>query len=303
MRRLTILVFAAATVLLLGLGLRPEPAQAYAENDALARKKAVATAVKVVKDARKKPSGDAETLEAIAEARAALDPWADSIRKAYWGGKAKDRDAAFGKVWNEILTVASFHGKKVKARYILAKTPIIWKRYLVGLPVGGKWMTSYTGSGEVSSQLNMFIRQERPGGVLLREIKIWTYSWNTVYSGVGGENSKKLAKVMHEVDRDSVARKGRKASKGVKARRLNKEMKRVYYYFVEGLNVGAEAHLRRQSFYFKGEHAYTYCFEVITHLDPVKNDDRVTTWQTEADRREFDAVMASLVPNPDYVRK
>jgi hypothetical protein len=148
----------------------------------------------------------------------------------------------------------------------------------------------------------MFVTQKRPNGQKLRYIKVWTYRWDTVYSGVGGENSKGLAKMMHEVDRDSTAKSKRKVSPEVTARKLNAEFSRVYYYFVEGLDVDEEKKLRRDNYYMKGDNL-TFNFEVISYLDATEGDDEVTKWQSGDDDPEIKAVLESLVTNPGHKAK
>jgi hypothetical protein len=276
------------------------PAQGAPDDskDPASRDSAVRDAMPVVAAARKAAKGDAETCKALKAARASLEPFASATRAAHWA-ESGDKSVAFANTWNSLLTLSEFHGVPSKPEYVLDRHEVIWKRYLLGLPTGNAWSWTYNTNPKDNDQLHMFVTQKRPNGEKLRYIKVWTYKWDTVYSGVGGENSKGLAKMMHEVDRDSTAKSGRKVSAAVTAKRLSAEFDRVYYYFVEGLDVDEEKRLRRDNYYMKGKNL-TFNFEVITYLDPMQGDDEVTKWETGETDPEIKAVLESLVSNPNY---
>ena len=267
-------------------------------KDPAARDAAVREAMPIVEAARKAAKGNADTCKALKAARASLEPFAAATRAAHWS-EIGEKSVAFANTWDALLTLSEFHGAPGKPEFVLDRNEILWKRYLLGLPIGNAWSWEYNTNAKDKDQLHMFVNQKRPNGQKLRQIKVWTYRWDTVYSGVGGENSKGLAKMMHDVDRDSTAKSGRKVSPEVTAKKLNAEFDRVYYYFVEGLDVDEEKHLRRDNYYMKGNNL-TFNFEVITYLDPTDGDDEVTKWQAGQTDPEVKAVLESLVSNPNY---
>ena len=272
---------------------------AVAADDGAARAAAVTAARPVIAAARKAAQGGKETYKALKEARAAMEPFASAVRAGHWDESKGTKDAAFAVAWNELITVCEYHGVVGKPEYVLGRNEILWKRYQLGLPNGSAWSWKYNPDTKDNDQLHMFVNQVRPNGQKLRQIKVWTYRWDTVYSGVGGENYKGLAKMMHEVDRDITAKSGRKSSTAVNAKRLNAEFDRVYYYFVEGLDVGEEKRLHRDNYYMKGLNV-SFNFEVITYMDPTEGDDGVTKWQCGENDPEIAAVLGSLVSNPNY---
>lgn len=291
-------------VLLAALALASVAGRASGEDDAESRKAAVASAKTVVADARKAKQGHPDAQKALKAARASLEPFMGDARAALKSGSRADAAGWFflTKLWNELLTVSAYHGLSVKGAYALRSDEILWKRYLLGLPANEAWSWRYNADSKNNDQLHMFVDQMRPNGKPLRRIKVWTYRWDTVYSGVGGENYKGLAKMMHEVDRDSTAKTKRKSSPAVTARKLNGEFSRVYYYFVEGFDVDAEQTLRRDNYYMKGDNL-SFNFEVISYLDPTEGDDEVTKWQCGESDPEIEAVLESLAANPNYVKK
>lgn len=274
------------------------PAEVAAEEGA-GRDAAVIEARKVVEAARKAPKGQAETTKALKEARASLEPFASGIRAAHWDPGKGEKNVAFAATWNGILTLCGFHGVSGKFEFVLDRNEVLWKRYHLGLPTSTAWSWKYNADPKNNDQLHMFVDQQRPNGKKLRQIKVWTYRWDTVYSGVGGENYKGLAKMMFDVDRDITARSKRKSSNAVTAKRMNAEFDRVYYYFVEGLDVDEEKRLRRDNYYMKGSNL-SFNFEVITYLDPTEGDDEVTKWQCGEGDPEIAAVLESLVSNPEH---
>lgn len=270
-----------------------------AEEDTPAQRAAAIEAAKpVIAAARKARQGDADTTTALREVRKTLDDYVDDVRKAHWESSKEGRSEALAVVWNELLTVAKYHGVDFKEAYILDSTPAIDGRYRIGLLPGDVWSTSPNTDAKTADQLRQLFTQKRPGGGPLREIKVWVYKWNTVYSGVGGENYKGLAKMMHEYDRDSTAKKGRKSSRSIGTRKINSEFSRAYYYFIEGFDVDEEQNLRRDNYYMKGD-SISFNFEVITHIDPAKGDDDVTKWQAGEDDPEIEAVLSSLSSPPE----
>ena len=63
-----------------------------------------------------------------------------------------------------------------------------------------------------------------------------------------------------------------------------------------------EKRLRRDNYYMKGDNL-TFNFEVITYMDPAKDDDAITLWQRGESDPEIAAVLESLVSNPGYEKR
>ena len=291
--------FFAAVAVACALCVQAVPsADAADPTDRAARDAAVAAAQPAVAAARKAAKGDKAACQALKTARESLEPFAAVVRGVHSHKTEGTRDPQLATVWNDLLTISEFHGVPGKPEFVLDRHEILWQRYYMGLPTGSAWSWKYNTDAKNNDQLHMFVDQKRPNGQKLRHIKVWTYRWDTVYSGVGGENTKGLAKMMHEVDRDSTAKSGRKVSPAVTAKRMSAEFDRVYYYFVEGFDVDEEKKLRRDNYYMKGDNL-SFNLEVISYLDPTDGDDEVTKWQCGSDSDpEIKAVLESLTLNP-----
>jgi len=201
---------------------------------------------------------------------------------------------AFATLFNELLTVAAMYGKGFREPYICWRRTVARKRLRIALPVSPHWKLTYVRK----SQHVGTITQTRPNGKPLRTIKIWRYKWNTVYSGVGGENCRKLAEVIHELDRDEVKASGGKVSSRVRVKKLNRHFKRVYHYRLETYDSELEDIVRRREFYFKGTSA-TFNFEVTEHCGWKDDDDALTRFRIDNEGVELMHVLQSLEPNDD----
>ncbi len=263
------------------------------EGDAAEAVDPIAAATEIIKKARTVKQGDGDVKKQL---KALLDTHRDAAKAvvtAYAAPKGSGIETPRGagrlaSMWNELLTVSHYHGLKPKDRYALR--PFLQVRGArFGVPYSGLW-TPGRGDGD---QLATQIYRKTPDGDTVRHIKVWAYRWDTIYSGVGGENYKKLAKEMHELDRDSMSKKGRKASTKVQTKRLNKEITRSYYYYVQGFDVDLEKTIRRRNYYIKGKNI-TLNFEVIDMFDPEEGEDPVTQWVRTQEDPETAPLLATI---------
>ena len=249
-----------------------------------------------VENAKKAAQEDKEAVKALEEAMKLNADRVDDLREQFEAKKVvRGEDSRLSVLWNRAVTALHYHGEKTKHEYLLEYRRIWSKSGLAfGTPHGSTW-TVKRGTG---SQHVLSIFQREHGGETICHVKIWRYEWDTVYSGVGGENYKKLAKEMHELDRDSMAKKGRKASRRVTAKRLNSEFSRAQYYYVQGFDVDLEATIRRRNYYLKDD-STTYNLELIEYLDPKKSDDAVSGWLRTVEGPERDAFLTSVSSGDD----
>lgn len=263
----------------------------YADGiDEPALKRATAEAGKLIDEARKAKPKSKDAKIAVKEAYAKLEPFEKEVRRLYEKEKGITKaSSAFAQRFNELLTTAEMHGVRPRADYICWTRTLARKRLRVELPVSSHWTLRY----ERGTQHVATLKQTRPNGKPLREIKVWRYKWDTVYSGVGGENCRKLAEVILELDREEAKLAGGKASSKVYVRKLNREFKRAYWYKVEMYDSKLDAKIRRREMYIKGKSA-TFNFEILEHISAQKTDDHVTRFQIENDGVELMHLLESL---------
>lgn len=256
----------------------------------------VATAKPLVAMARRAERGSKEAKDALRKAAAALRPHEKAVRKGCWTvKKVPTRLRPFAEVWNEMVTVGHYHGVRTKGGYILERLRIAYHRLLAGVPVTSRWRWKWPSSDQLSAQFRLL----RPGGKsVLRYIKVWRYKWNTLYSGVGGENAKELAEEILDLEKIDARRSGRKVSKQITVRKLNRHFRRCYYYYAETFDEDLEEAVVSRNYYFKGKTA-TFCVEVIDREKQV-TDDAVTFWRLEDEGVEVRAFLDTIRKNPDF---
>lgn len=234
-----------------------------------------------------------ETTRALKAAFKELKPFVSAIRKRIKSGKTTNREAReFAAKFNELLTVSKMHGVSHPAKYICWRRTLARKRLLVELPVSPHWTIKY----HRRDQHVATVTQTRPNGKPLRVMKVWRYKWNTIYSGVGGENCKKLAEVILEEDRLEAKLAGGKASSKVRVKKLSTEFKRAYWYEVKLFDSTLDANIRRREIYIKGVSA-TINFEIVDHWSSQPGDDAVTAFQMKGEGVELMYLLKSLKLN------
>ena len=184
---------------------------------------------------------------------------------------------------------------KLKAGYIAREQQVAFERLIVDHPISSNWKVEW--AAQNSTQLHGTYVQMRPDGTPLREIKIWRYRWDTTYSGVGGENYKKLAAEIQAIDKeDARSLPGTKVSP-LRVRKLSREFRRAYHWTVSTENSDGDLMLRTTNWYFKGRSA-TFCFEIIEHFVTSSEDDALTIWMLNEKPVELDAFLESVVLSP-----
>ncbi len=162
----------------------------------------------------------------------------------------------------------------------------------MAIPITPYWKLAYSRS----DQLVATITQKRPSGSTLRIIKLWRYKWDTNYSGVGGENYKKLAEAIWVTDRRVARLTGGKASSSLRVKKLSRAFPRAYYYEVEMFDEDLETQVRRREYYIKGKSA-TFNFEITDLWAKAADDDPLTRFQVEGEGVELMHFLESLTLN------
>lgn len=223
----------------------------------------------------------------------ALAARADAARADAAKSEAQGRThRKFGSVWNDALTALRWHGAPAPEYVTTGVTTFRDAGLTLRYPMGGCWCHEYSGDND---QLLLTIKQKALTGAMLCEVRIWTYRWDTVYSGIGGENYVKLAREMLEVDRQGLPGKDTKVSARVMSTSIHAHLPRAQFYFVEGYDSEIEGRLRCLNYYRKDD-ARTYNVEFIVRLDPVEDEDPLTSWQRTDDDPERAAFLKSLAP-------
>jgi hypothetical protein len=221
----------------------------------------------------------------VEEARSKLAP----------GPRKSSEHRLIAGIWNDAVTVARYHGVAARPAYVLDTIPTFQDAGIsLSFPSSDRWTYTYTRK----SQHILSIFQKTAAGKTVCEVKVWFYRWDTDYSGVGGENYVKLAKVMLEADRAAMAGARVKASPRVQAAHLNPEFPRAQTYFVEGLDAEEGAYVRRLNYYLKDK-SRTYNVELVVHIDALAGEDAVTTWQRTEACPEREALLRSIAPVPE----
>ncbi|MDJ0521903.1 MAG: hypothetical protein QNJ90_07485 [Planctomycetota bacterium] len=204
----------------------------------------------------------------------------------------------FAYAWNELVTLARYHGVKVKPSYVTRQLPIGYWRLLIDVPITPRWRWRWPKEDQHTVALTVAAVNGKP----MRKIDLWRYKWDTIYSGVGGENAKKLAQELYKIDRDIAHKMTRKASKKMVAKRLNKHFSRAWYYWAQDFDEKLNAPTKRHNYYIKGKTA-TFNLEVID-IDSISWElGPVSAWMEREGDPEVAHVLASVRLNPDFGKK
>lgn len=256
------------------------------DKDADARAAAVTAAAPVLETARKaKPSDTPETAELQRALRATLD----ALSKLKKGGAG---DPEFASAYNEVLTLAHFHGAKPGESYIgEAKSLRAATGTLrLALPAGRGWECEQTSPG-FNDQCWGTITKKIKGGVATRIIKVWAFRWDTTYSDVGGENAKGLAEDALLDDRLGMT-KITSRSQRVVMKSFNRAFPKAACYEVTGIDEKLGP-VHRRNYYVKGA-GTTFNFEVIELHEPKPDASAFDQWQIASESQETNFVMESI---------
>ncbi|MEE8106541.1 MAG: hypothetical protein V3T86_13480 [Planctomycetota bacterium] len=249
----------------------------------------------LIAGARKADRKSKDARDTVKEAVRILRPRVKMVRKGCWTTKKVTHLRAFAQTWNEMITVAHFHGLKPKGGYILERISFAYGRLIGAVPVSTRWRWKWPRTDQLAVEFRILRPDEKS---VMRHIKVWRYKWNTVYSGVGGENAKKLARAILEIERDNARGTGRKASKTVGVRKLNRHFPRAHYYFAQTFDDDLQKDVTSRNYYFKDKTA-RFCVEVI-ELKGKPSDDQILAWRVKDKDPELRAFLDSIKRNPAW---
>lgn len=186
---------------------------------------------------------------------------------------------------------------KRKRGYITDVVRAAGWRLLLDVPLSDTIDWEWEKSDQLQAEFTISLPDEKPRKVL----QLWVYEWDTTYSGVGGENAGKLARVIFDSDKYFAKSNDRKASSKVVTKRLNRHFTRSYHYWNADFDKKHEAEVRHNHWYVKGKDV-TYTFEVIGYARWEKTYDAYHTWLLESDGPLVQAILASVRPNEAYYK-
>ncbi len=253
-------------------------AQAADMPEPRALKKAIDDSADAVATARSAKQACPAAKTAVKSAMKVLRPHAKAMRIAYV--KAEERMKGvyrqFAGHFNEALTLAAYHKVTVREAYIAYARRIGFGRLDSLIPVSPHWRWDFP---EDEDQHCVTITQARRSGGVLAQIEVHRYKWNTIYSGVGGENAEKLADVLCEIDDDIARDDGDKCSR-VKVKKFSRNFKRSHFYKVTYKDPAPGKPAVREEYYVKGRTA-TFNFQITYHQPKMKEPDAFTLWQSK----------------------
>jgi len=224
---------------------------------------------------------------------------ADGIRAGFDAlkGLSKEglKDPSVKATWNEAVSLAHYHGLKPIPDYQVEKRTTASYPVNFSLPLGRGWSLKDL-VPQKGDQRWAEITKTLPNGRVVRQVIVWVYLWQTLYSvgggkTIGGENAKELAETGMEFDRERFSKIKFRSNRIVTAR-LSKGFSKASYYEIVGEEKSL-GDLRRRNYYVKGETA-TYCFEVLEFRKTAPEDDAWTKWQSEGDDPELALILESL---------
>ncbi len=263
---------------------------------------ALALAAPATGDENRLPANPAEALErakpAIEAARTAKAGETPEIVKGIQRAvelmqpqvKAGSADAQWAAVWNELLTLARFHGRKPTAEYVMEPHSIL-SRIACATPVGRGWRWKEGQSGPNLQSVGE-IQRVLADGTVAAAVRVSRYSFNVVYSGIDGADSSGLAELFFGIHRADMAKVDSRSPK-VLAKPLSKGFKRASFFEVVGTI--PEGERRRIRSYFVKTSSNTYEFDAIEYRGAVpEGSPPVVDWQRNVQDPELDAVLDSI---------
>jgi hypothetical protein len=234
-------------------------------------------------------------VEAAAKARSAESKEiTEGLRKALDALKAQSKEGfkqegakrwEFESFWNLAVSLGHYHALKPLPEYRLAVEKMDNHPIQFGLPIGRGWVFSAMTPAK-GDQLWGEIVRTLPNARMVRKIRFWIYRWDTVYSGVGGENAKGLAEGDFAADREGMTRVTARSARVITAR-LSRGFPKTSFYEVAGTD-DKLGPARRRNYFVKGS-STTFNFEVIEMRKTEPGDDPWTAWQTEAPDPELES--------------
>jgi hypothetical protein len=277
--RWVLMTAALAAALLAGT---PAPRAAAGDNELpKTPAEALAAATPFLEAARKAKS--AETPEIAKGARRAVDLMQPHVAK---GAK----DAAWATAWNEALTLSRFHGNKPTGEYAMTPRKILGDAVVVGLPTGRGWEW-VDGQFGPNAQCRGEFRRVLADGSTASAVRVSAYSFNALYSGVGGENAAGLAEIFFGIYRGSMTKIESRSPKIV-AKPLSAEFKRANHFEIVG-TLEKEGAVRIRAYFVKAP-TRTYEFDAIEYRGVKPEDAPLDVWQRTKQDPELEAVLESI---------
>ncbi|MCP5070931.1 MAG: hypothetical protein GY946_30575 [bacterium] len=263
---------------LLVLAAAPATAQAKGDWPDLAElKKATAECRPFLEAARAAKRSSPEAKRAVKAGIAPLRPYAKTMRKVFARESARpgDHHWFYAYAFNELLTLGEYHKSRVREEYI-GRWIGTGKGYMQMLmPARGQWGIKFHADEE---QHCSTLTQKDAKGRIISKVQVHRYKWNTLYSGVGGENARKLADDIRELDLESAKEDGDKCS-SVKVKKFSKHLPRSHYYRVTYKDPKIGFAIIRDEHYVKGDRA-TFNIVVVSYRQELQDADAFAKWQS-----------------------
>ncbi len=224
----------------------------------------------------------AETPDIVKNIRHAVDLMQPQAKKGA-------QDAAWAAAWNEALTLSRFHGNKPTGEYAMQLQSAVRSSIEFGLPTGRNWSFEPKTPGK-NEQCWGEITRLTGDGRKAAMVAISAYSFNVVYSDVGGENATGIAKMGMGYFREKFT----KIDSGgmqILPKPFSKGFGRAQFFEIVG--TAAEGPCRLRCYYAKTS-LQAYEFEVWQYRDVAKTDAPVEAWQKSVEDPELEAVLESV---------
>lgn len=201
---------------------------------------------------------------------------------------AKGAYSEFIKLFNRAVLLHGFFDTKCKEDFICWQLEVGYRRMVMLIPAEMGWGWKWSKEEQLSVTMTCRNRHRR----MISEIEIWYYRWDTLYSGVGGENAKKLAERIRDIDVSKAKEKGGKVSR-IKIQRLSRDISRAYVYTIRDAKRTSDCSLIKREIYVKGR---TATFNIATR-EAVKAHDsesKFDAWRRSSGDADLDFMLSSL---------
>ena len=228
--------------------------------------------------ALREEQGSSAAKKAVKAGIDLLRPHAKTVREVYSeSGKGRsDQHWFYADVFNQLLTLAKYHKSRIRESYIGYWAWSGKGNMQLLVPVRRGWTIKYH---DDKDQHCSSISQRDPNKDLIALVQVHRYKWNTTYSGVGGENARKLAEGIHESDRESAREDGDRCT-GLKTKRFNKHFTRSHYYRVKYKDPKVGFAFYRDEYYVKGTWS-TFNIVVLTYRTKAQDKSPFEKWRAE----------------------
>ena len=203
--------------------------------------------------------------------------------------KEGEKDERFLSLWNKVVTLGEYHGVKGLPEYRTQDVTLPAYPIRGRIPVGRGWWMGAP-KDDMDGQLCGEILRNISDTRVIRQVRVWVYRWDTVYSGTGGENAKGLAEKDMNADRGGMKKVTFRSQRVVTAR-LSAGFPKTNFYEIVGETDGGPIRIR--NYYVKGS-TTTYNFEVREFRRTDTADSPFVKWQIAETDPELASILASL---------